>query len=156
MLALCEGMENVLKCEGSSHFPQSQVLQKLCSPVKLQHNTKRRSKSNYSEKVIRRFGWTLHVRVLHHGGYTLVSRPFMSMEQCSLSLCFRWRGGTGGIFLSGGGGRTPSSSCMRRATSGETSSGLPPAGSGWKLPLFCWQFTCCWLRTGFFSQIRGT
>lgn len=71
------------------------------------------------------------------GRYTLVSRPFMSMAQWSLSLCFRCRGGMGGFFRSGGGGRTPSSSCMRRATSGGMCSGLPPGGGGWKLPLFC-------------------
>lgn len=90
------------------------------------------------------------------GRYTLVSRPFISMAQCSLSLCFRWRGGMGGFFRSGGGGRTPSSSCMRRATSGGMCSGLPSGGGGWKLPLFCWQFGKPGLVTGFVSQMRGT
>lgn len=100
--------------------------------------------------------WWCDVR---YGTYTLVSRPFMSMAQWSLSF-FSCLGGTGGFFLSGGGGgRTPSSSCMRRATSGGKASGLTPEhwGGGWKLPLLFSQFICCWMFImGLVSQIRGT
>lgn len=63
------------------------------------------------------------------GGYTLVSRPFMSTVQCSL-LFFRCLGGIIGLFLSVG-GRTPSSSCMSRATSGGMSSRFAPEDGGW-------------------------
>ena len=62
--------------------------------------------------------------------YTLVSMPFMSMAQCSLwwSLFFPCLGGKGGFLLWGGAGpgRTPSSSCTSRATSGGSSSDLSP------------------------------
>lgn len=62
--------------------------------------------------------------------YTLVSSPFMSTEQWSLSLCsLLWCEEWACFFFSIG--RTPSSSWIRRATSGERWSCLLPGGGGW-------------------------
>lgn len=62
--------------------------------------------------------------------YTLVSSPFMSMEQWSLSLCsLLWWEAWACFFFSTG--RIPSSSWIRRATSGERWSCLLPGGGGW-------------------------
>lgn len=88
------------------------------------------------------------------GDYTLVSRPFMSIVQWSLF--FMCLGGIGGFFLSGG-GRTPSSSCISRATSGGISSCLNPEEGGRKLPLLLRQFiTGVVFMAGLVSQIKGT
>lgn len=65
-------------------------------------------------------------------------------------------GGIGGFFLSGG-GRTPSSSCISRATSGGISSCLNPEEGGRKLPLLLRQFiTGVGFMAGLVSQIKGT
>lgn len=89
------------------------------------------------------------------GGYTLVSRPFISIVQCSL-LFFRCLGGIGGFFLSES-GRTPSSSCMSWATSGGMNWCLTPKGGGRQLPLLVWQFiTGGVLIAVLVSQIKGT
>lgn len=62
--------------------------------------------------------------------YTFVSSPFISTEQWSLSLCsLLWWEEWACFFFSNG--RIPSSSCIRRATSGERWSCLLPGGGGW-------------------------
>lgn len=60
--------------------------------------------------------------------YTLVSSPFMSTEHWSLSLwsLLEWDEWECFFF-----GRMPSSSCTRRATSGDRWRCLPPGGGGW-------------------------
>lgn len=95
--------------------------------------------------------WRIRMQLNDNYVYTLVSRPFMSMEQWSLSLCslLCW-GAWGFLFLCSG--RTPSSSCIRRATSGPSG----PQGGCWYPPFF-WYVIICWmLIMGLVSQIRGT
>lgn len=89
-----------------------------------------------------------------HWCYTLVSRPFMSTVQWSL--LFTCLGGIGGFFLSPCTGRTPSSSCISRATSGGTSWCLSPEEGGRKLALLRQFIRGVAFKMGLDSQIKGT